>query len=68
MKLREWLGCVALGVLGAVVVLMLGMACLWLYDQPAQIRNTVVVVVAALAVMMLAGIFGADYIKRRKRR
>lgn len=68
MKLKDYLLCVLAGVMGFCVLLEIGLLLLWLYDQPAEIRNTVAVVVAGMAVLVLAGLFVADWLKKRKRR
>lgn len=69
MKVMKEVATIALYVvLGAVVMMALVMGALWLYGQPQEIRNTAALVLTCVDVLALAVIFGADYIKRRKRR
>lgn len=66
MKIRDFLVCSLWGVLGAFVCILLFVAALWLYDQPAGVRNVVVAIIAGLAAISAAALFGAEYIKNRR--
>ena len=64
--MKEFAQSVAIGVLGAVALLVLSMAALWLYEQPAAVRNTVAAVLACLVCLGMAVLFGNDYIQKRR--
>lgn len=66
MKLKDYLITALLGLIGAFVCILLFVAALWLYDQPAGVRNAVVAIIAGLAAISAAALFGAEYIKNRR--
>lgn len=68
MKLKDYLLCVLAGVMGFCTLLEIGLLLLWLYDQPAAVRTVVAAVAAGLAVLVLAGLLGADWLKKRRAR
>lgn len=66
MKPKDYLLCVLAGVMGFCILLEIGLLLLWLYDQPAGVRNVVVAIIAGLAAISAAALFGAEYIKNRR--
>lgn len=65
MKLKDYIRCALVGVIGFCILLEIGLLLLWLYDQPAAVRNVVVAIFSGLAVLVLAGVVGTYFIKRR---